>query len=286
MLPSMRADTETAPAPQGQGGWEVAAPAEGHVIPGVTMVGFRDRSGGVFEERIPPGPAIAIVIDCAPGSLEPLGGGAFEGGIVAGISPQAARMAGRAVDCVELQVDLPAAPGLLGVSPAELNGAPLDLAEIWGRDAGRLRARLIEARSWDDRFALIREAFARPRRSSFRIDPEVADAWRRIRAGHGRVPIGDLPGRYGWSRTRFWSRFKSQIGVTPKRAAMIVRFDRALRRLGTTASVAEVAAEIGYADQSHLHREVLRFTGRTPGAIASDPLWTVDSTAWTLARAV
>ncbi|MFI7704260.1 helix-turn-helix domain-containing protein [Nonomuraea sp. NPDC049480] len=271
---------DTAPTSQRHGAWEVAAPTEGQAIPGVKMVGFRDRSGGTFEERIPPGPAITIVIDCTPGSLEPLG----SGGIVAGISPTDARMAGRAVDCVELQVDLLASPGFLGVPPAELNGAPLDLAEVWGSDAGRLRARLIEVRSWDDRFALVREALARRRRSSFRIDPEVADAWRRIRAGHGRVPIGDLPGRYGWSRTRFWNRFKSQIGVTPKRAAMIVRFDRALRRLGTTASVAEVAAEIGYADQSHLHREVLQFTGRTPGAIASDPLWTVDSAAWTLAH--
>ncbi|WP_344854484.1 AraC family transcriptional regulator [Planomonospora alba] len=278
----MRADT--APTTQDHGAWEVAVPTGGRAIPGVRMAGFRDRSGGTFEERIPPGPAIAIVIDCGPGGLGPLGGAAVEGGIVAGICPAAARMAGRAIDCLELQVDPPAAPDLLGVPPAELNGAPLDLAELWGRDAGRLRARLIEARSWDDRFALVREALARRRPSPFRVDPEVADAWWRIRAGHGRVPIGDLPGRYGWSRTRFWNRFKSQLGVTPKRAAMIVRFDRALRRLGTAASVAEVAAEIGYADQSHLHREVLGFTGRTPGAIASDPLWTVDSTAWTLAH--
>ncbi|WP_143591445.1 helix-turn-helix domain-containing protein [Thermoactinospora rubra] len=276
---------DTVPTSPRHGAWEVAVPAEGRALPGVTMVGFRDRSGGTFEERVLPGPAIAIVIDCAPGSLEPCGSGAVEGGIVAGISPAAARLAGRAVDCLELQVDVLAAAGLLGVPPAELNGAPLDLAELWGREAGRLRARLIEAPSWEDRFALVREALGRRSRSSFRIDPEVADAWRHITAGHGRVPIGDLPGRYGWSRTRFWNRFKSQIGVTPKRAAMIVRFDRALRRLGTTASVAEVAAEIGYADQSHLHREVLKFTGRTPGAIAADPLWTVDSTAWTLARA-
>ncbi|WP_131815432.1 helix-turn-helix domain-containing protein [Thermostaphylospora chromogena] len=279
----MRADI--APTSRRHGAWEVAVPAEGHAVPGVEVVGFRDRSGGRFEERILPGPAIGIVIDCTPGNLEPLDGDAIEGGIVVGVSPPAARMAGRAVDCIELQMDPLAAPGLLGVSPAELNGAPLDLTEIWGRDADRLRARLIETRSWEDRFALVREALAQRRRSSFRVDPEVADAWRRIRAGHGRVPIGDLPGRYGWSRTRSWSRFKAQIGVTPKRAAMIVRFDRALRRLGTTASVAEVAAEIGYADQSHLHREVLKFTGRTPGTIAADPLWTVDSTAWALARA-
>ncbi|MCP2356147.1 AraC-like DNA-binding protein [Nonomuraea thailandensis] len=276
---------DTGPELRGHGGWEVAAPTAAHAVPGVRMAGFRDRSGGTFEERVPPGPAIAIVIDCTPGSLEPFSSGAVEGGLVAGIAPTAVRMSGRAIDCVELQVDLTAAPGLLGVPPAELNGAPLDLAGIWGRDAVRLREQLIGTRSWDDRFALVRDALARRRRSGARIDPEVADAWRRIRDGHGRVLIGGLPALYGWSRTRFWSRFKSQIGVSPKRAATIVRFDLALSRLGTAASLAEVAAELGYADQSHLHREVLRFAGRTPGAIAADPLWTVDSVAWTRARA-
>ncbi|MGW3349738.1 helix-turn-helix domain-containing protein [Nonomuraea rubra] len=267
------------------GGWEVAAPTAAHAVPGVRMAGFRDRTGGTFEERVPPGPAIAIVIDCTPGSLEPFSSGAIEGGLVAGIAPTAVRMAGSAIDCVELQVDPTAAQALLGVAPGELNGAPLDLAAIWGRDAVRLRSRLIETRSWDDRFALIRDALTRRRRSPARVDPEVADAWRRITASRGRVLIGDLPGLYGWSRTRFWSRFTSQIGVSPKRAATIVRFDLALRRLGTSAGVAEVAAELGYADQSHLHREVLRFAGRTPGSIAADPLWTVDSVAWTRAHA-
>lgn len=265
--------------------WEVAAPAGSLAIPGVRMRGFRDRSGRTFEERVVPGPAVGIVIDCTPGGLRAVGGETFETGIVAGVAPTAVRLRGHAVDCVEVQLDPLAAGTLLGVPPAELNGAPLDLAELWGPAAGRLRARLIEARSWHDRFALVRDELIRPRRAASRVDPEVADAWRRLLRAHGRVPIGDLPARYGWSRTRFWSRFKGQIGVTPKRAAMIVRFDRALRRLGTAPHLAELAAELGYADQSHLNREVLRFTGRTPGEIAGDPLWAVDGVAWSTPRA-
>ncbi|GAA3160665.1 helix-turn-helix domain-containing protein [Nonomuraea salmonea] len=269
-----------APGVRRHGTWEVAAPAR--AIPGVLMAGFRDLAGGTFEERVPPGPAVAIVIDCTDGSLAPLAG-RVEGGIVTGLAPAPARIAGRGVDCVELQVDLAVAPALLGVPPAELNGAPFDLADVWGPEAALLRARLIETRSWDERFALVGAALARRDRTTARLDPEVADAWRRIKAGHGQVPIGALPARYGWSRTRFWSRFKAQIGVPPKRAAMIVRFDRALRGLATARGVAEVAAELGYTDQSHLHRDVLAFTGRTPGAIAADPLWSVDGTAYTIA---
>src|SRR5690606_25584281 len=56
MLAGMRADI--APTSRRHGAWEVAVPAEGHAVPGVEVVGFRDRSGGRFEERILPGPAI------------------------------------------------------------------------------------------------------------------------------------------------------------------------------------------------------------------------------------
>ena len=41
-----------------------------------------------------------------------------------------------------------------------------------------------------------------------------------------------------------------------------------------------VAAESGYADQSHLHREVKAFTGLTPKAVAAAPWLAIDDVAW------
>jgi hypothetical protein len=40
------------------------------------------------------------------------------------------------------------------------------------------------------------------------------------------------------------------------------------------------AAESGFADQSHRHRDVMAFTRMTPTAVASAPWLAVDDVAW------
>ncbi len=63
------------------------------------------------------------------------------------------------------------------------------------------------------------------------VAPEVAWAWRRIAVGRGMVRIEHLAAELGWSRKRLWSRFQSQIGLPPKRAAKLIRFDHAVHGL-------------------------------------------------------
>jgi Helix-turn-helix domain len=98
----------------------------------------------------------------------------------------------------------------------------------------------------------------------------------RLAAGgqHGRVPRPRRRPR----RSR--SRFRSQVGLTPKRAAQLVRFDHAAHLLAAGHSAARVAAETGYADQSHLHRDVMAFAGVTPIAVAVAPWLAVDDVSW------
>lgn len=52
------------------------------------------------------------------------------------------------------------------------------------------------------------------------------------------------------------------------------------RRLEAGHSIARVAVESGYVDQSHLHRDVMAFTGMTPTAVAVAPWLAVDDIAW------
>ncbi|MEO3873359.1 helix-turn-helix domain-containing protein [Nonomuraea sp. B12E4] len=99
-------------------------------------------------------------------------------------------------------------------------------------------------------------------------------------ASRGRVRVERLVAEIGWSRKRLWSRFRAQIGLTPKRVARLIRFDHAARRLAAGHGAALVAAESGYADQSHLHRDVMAFAGMTPAAVAVSPFLARDDVAW------
>lgn len=112
----------------------------------------------------------------------------------------------------------------------------------------------------------------------------------RARGGGAGSPVSPWPGstsatctssgwdalaaEVGWSRKRLWSRFGAQLGVPPKRAAKLVRFDHAAHRLVAGEGAARVA------DQSHLHRDVVECTGVTPATLAGEPFLAVDDIAW------
>jgi AraC-like DNA-binding protein len=258
---------------------KLALPSRPLPLDGVRMIGF--HSGASFSKRIFPWPSYAIVFNCSTAPLQSPGLAGQASGLVGGMAMPATQVRGSLVDCLEVQLSPLAVVALLDVPPAELNRPLIALDELWGAAAERLRSRLIEAGTWDARFALVHELLARRQRESRHVDPEVADAWRRIRRTGGQVLVADLARCYGWSRTRFWSRFKTQVGVSPKSAARIVRFDRALRLISADADLADVAAECGYADQSHLNRDFLDYAATTPGELRTDPSWAGDP-AWAL----
>lgn len=214
-----------------------------------------------------------LVIDHAAGRDQP-------GGLIAGLGfgPLQARGAGTEI----LQVRLPpvVAHAALGAPLADLGHAVATLEDVWGRDADRVRDRLGVSPSWDDRFAIVDELLLRRYEAGTPVDPETARSWARIVATRGLVRVDELATETGWSRTRLWSRFRSQVGLSPKAAARLVRFDHAAHQLAAGLSASRVAAESGYADQSHLNRDVQAFTGTTPTALARAPWLAVDDIAW------
>ncbi len=70
----------------------------------------------------------------------------------------------------------------------------------------------------------------------------------------------------GWSHKHLIAKFRQQVGLPPKTAARLVRFNGVWRHLDEDRPLdwGLVAAETGYADQAHLVREFRRFTGTTP----------------------
>ncbi|MFE9398396.1 helix-turn-helix domain-containing protein [Streptomyces flavidovirens] len=246
------------------------------------MAGFHDRGPGPVDLRAVPHPAVTLVLEFGDGWLvvDDATGRQQRGSLVAGLAPGDIRTRGENIECVEVRLSPVVARAVLGACPAELDGSVIALDDLWGRDASRIREQLEDAPSWDDRFALTDDLLARRCETGTPVDPEVAWAWDRIVVLRGRLRIEDLALEVEWSRKRLWSRFRSQIGLPPKRAAQLVRFNHAAHRLAAGESAARVASEGGYVDQSHFHREVRAFTGVTPATLASDPGLAVDDIAW------
>ncbi|MEU7596300.1 AraC family transcriptional regulator [Streptomyces sp. NPDC039022] len=261
--------------------WEVARPPWRGRTGGISLAGFRDRGTGPVDLPVIPRPAFTLIVEFGEGPL--IVGDAVgrqqRGSLVSGLASGPARMRGENVACVEVHLPPVVTHTVLGVGPAELDRVPLD--DLWGRSAARLREQLNEVPSWEGRFALTDAFLARRRGAGPPADPEVVRAWNRIVASRGQVRVEDLAAEVGWSRRRLWSRFRSQIGLPPKRAGTLVRFHHAARHLTTGGSVARIATECGYADQSHLHREVMAFTAMTPATLAGDAGLAVDHIAWT-----
>lgn len=139
---------------------------------------------------------------------------------------------------------------------------------------------LRDAGSWDERFAIAQATLVGRGQVGRTLDPEVAFTWRRMADTGGQVRVEQLADENGWIRKRLWSRFRAQVGLTPKRAAKLVRFDPAAHRLAAGRSAASVAAGGGFVDQSHLCRDVKDFTGLTPASVAHALRLAVDEVAW------
>ncbi|MFB4278501.1 helix-turn-helix domain-containing protein [Nonomuraea sp. MTCD27] len=262
--------------------WEVACPRRPSRVAGVTMAGFRVRDLDAL--RMVPHPAVTLLLDFGAGSpVLHHAAGRQQGSVVAGPgvgSGGALWARGENVECVQVRLSPVIAGAVLDASPADLDGAVVALDDLWGREASRIRERLSELSSWQDRFALTDALLARRYAAGSPVDPEVAWAWDRIVSGRGLVRVDEMAAEVGWSRKRLWSRFRSQLGLPPKRAVKLVRFDHAAHRLVAGEAAARVAADGGYADQSHLHRDVVAFTGATPATVAGEPFLAVDPLAW------
>ena len=263
--------------------WDVARPAR-IGVPGVDMAGFRDH-GTLVDLLGIPHPAVTVALMFGEGWVAVADGAGGQHGdsavLALGLGFGAIRVRGEGVSCLQVRLSPVIARAVLGAPIRELDGATVALDDLWGRDAARIRERLDAAGSWAERFALAEDLVARRCAEGMaHVDPEVRWAWRRMVAGRGRVRVEGLADEVGWSRKRLWTRFRSQIGLPPKRAAQLVRFDRASHRLVAGEDPARVAADAGYADQSHLHREVVAFTGVTPATLASEPFLLVDHLAW------
>ena len=83
------------------------------------------------------------------------------------------------------------------------------------------------------------------------------------------LTLAEVAAAGGVSRHRLTRLFRAAYGVPPHRFVLAQRLRAARRLLERGGAPAEVAAQTGFFDQSHLHRHFTRTLGMTPGAYAA-----------------
>lgn len=161
-----------------------------------------------------------------------------------------------------------AAGALLGHPAGVLASGVYDLADVLGARGRELLDRVREAPDWPSRFAAFDLVLSSSADQGRTPRPEVGEAWSALVRSGGRIPVHELATRVGWSRRHLGDSFRRELGLTPKTAARVIRFERSHRALTSPAraGLAEVAAECGFADQAHLTREWRDLAGQTPSA--------------------
>jgi AraC-like DNA-binding protein len=259
------------------GWWEFVRGAPDPRLRGLVagQFGYRERAQVAVQRRLPATSLIPVVLSFgerleAVEMVDGQGAGRSYESLVAGYQPGHAliRIAG-AQFRLQLYLTPLGAYRILGIPGSDLAWGVHHLADVAPGLARSLPDRLASLPTWTERFAVVDEVIARMADGGPEPDPLVGWVWRQLRASGGRVRIADLVAKSGWSHRHVVARFRHHVGVTPKTAANVIRFERAAAALTLKqSSLAELAVPYGYADQSHLTRDFVRFAGNTPAVHA------------------
>ena len=254
--------------------WDFAV-APPYMAPGVTsMVGYRALAVPEGVHRGMPSSMLTLIVSRGDGvqaadSIEALADSAPAPVILAGLHLQASRVRqGRGHAGVQVAVHPLVARTLFGVPAAELSVTDFDAAPVLGRAGARLHEQVAEAPDWPAAFERIAH-YLRDAHRVAPVRPEMAHAWALLARSRGCAPVGAVAQQVSLSPRYLSTLFHREVGHSPKTVAMLMRFEYATECLAAAADggrvdLAGIAAVAGYADQAHLSRDFVRFTGVSP----------------------
>jgi AraC-like DNA-binding protein len=163
---------------------------------------------------------------------------------------------------------------LLGVPAGDLANKVVPLEELVGPCAHNLVDRLAVAPGWRERFAALDEVLLAWLKTPSQTMPEVERAWEILVSAAGTVDVTRLASEVGYSRRHLGDLFHRELGLAPKAAARVLRFERSRRLIARPQrpSLAQVAAAAGYYDQAHMTREWTEIAGCAPSVWMAEEL--------------
>lgn len=156
---------------------------------------------------------------------------------------------------------------ILGIPMRELSGKIAPLEALHRELAAAVRSACTAGDS-RERLRIIERALVKRASEGRDADSVVWGALKRLLESDGCVSVEELTAAAGISRRQLERKFHDWVGLTPKTLGRILRFQRVFKALESgAANWAEIAAECGYYDQSHLIRDFRQFAGECPSAL-------------------
>jgi AraC-like DNA-binding protein len=134
----------------------------------------------------------------------------------------------------------------------------------WGR---RVREEVAETEGTGPKVALVQERLVGLLRANGRTNLIVDWCVDALRTAHGRLSVGELERRTGYSRRHLSSLFRTHVGLPPKVLARIFRFQKYYRGWAAGRSFESLVPDLyeDYYDQAHFVKEFNKMTGYSPG---------------------
>lgn len=127
----------------------------------------------------------------------------------------------------------------------------------------------IEAGRIDEALAEVKQYFLNTRSQTV-MDSMLVKAGVAMREANGTMPVSQVAAAAHATVRTLERNFKQSSGHTVKDVSALIRFEQVRNRLWhyPDSSLAGLAHELGYTDQSHLSKEFKRYSGTTPAAFA------------------
>jgi AraC-like DNA-binding protein len=138
-------------------------------------------------------------------------------------------------------------------------------------EAARVEEELAEAHNHPQRILAI-EKFLLSRLVP-KQDLLVMAAVQQMYKAKGTLRMHELTDSLPLSTDAFEKRFRKVMGTSPKQFASILRLQSIVRQKRPDQSIAQVALDAGYFDQSHFHKEFKLFTGQSPVEFFKSPVF-------------
>jgi len=254
------------------GGWRLDEAEVHPALAGLVLryAGYEERGGQPITRTEWAVPCIPVIVNFGdPFAITDTATGNF-GSFAAGLYDRPVTVASRgSARCLQFDLTPAGAQLFFGQPLGAMANRILSLEDIMGPAAARLVDELEAAETWTDRFARL-EAALLLRIEMTRPAPDlITHAWRLLQQSCGTASIETVAEKLGCSRKHLAASFREHIGLSPKTAARVIRFNTVLDGLRAKRSFADIAFHCGYSDQAHMIRECRAFTGLAPRQFAA-----------------